>query len=665
MSTPIRIVCGPIVRATSRDRTSLWVELSGSAAVMAVLHQHHPAPRRGTRGTTHESRPTRTVQVMGRFYALMVVTGLRPATLYRYEIHVAVGGDSVPRDARAFRRLKSERLDLASRAYQLGPTVRTYPNRASDSRFAFGSCRCFEGGIKGGTNFGDDVFEQYATYLGTIAPDRITKWPTLMLLLGDQIYADNGTKSVVATMKQKGRMPPKLETLKARHDHLEEAKAYARQHGIPLETTAGNGGFHLVEYLDFADLYTAAWTAGDVPRLLANIPTYMIADDHEVTDDWNITGGWVDDADASADWHDVIIRGMMANWIYQAWGNTDWDRADPRVHVLDQAMHTGKDAYGNLFLAFERWFAGDRLTNYFAIESSPRVIMLDTRADRQHVAPVTREGVTLSAVAEDRIVSDAQLAWFRAQMKGDGPIVVGSSVPLFQTKAIDIALFLATRQVTQIGEKIERNVGGPIAAGQSNANLFEFMRRAEDFETISAFPLSWLELLDTIQGCRRVVWVAGDIHFSAIHHGPIGTGGRTCTLTHAVSSGFRHYMDDGAFAFVGKAADPIAEVQRQLNKHPARADQLDGKPFRLFLGVDALSDALALADAAGRMVPPLDTKLLSNATGEDDIEEKDTRAGVTRVNNIGLLSFQEQAAVSVSLGLQRKGRFRWYSLAYR
>ena len=29
-----------------------------------------------------------------------------------------------------------------------------------------------------------------------------------------------------------------------------------------------------------------------VQRLLAHIPTYMIFDDHDVTDDWNITAQW-------------------------------------------------------------------------------------------------------------------------------------------------------------------------------------------------------------------------------------------------------------------------------------------------------------------------------------------------------------------------------------
>ncbi len=29
-----------------------------------------------------------------------------------------------------------------------------------------------------------------------------------------------------------------------------------------------------------------------VQRLLAHIPTYMIFDDHDITDDWNLTAKW-------------------------------------------------------------------------------------------------------------------------------------------------------------------------------------------------------------------------------------------------------------------------------------------------------------------------------------------------------------------------------------
>jgi len=272
-----------------------------------------------------------------------------------------------------------------------------------------------------------------------------------------------------------------------------------------------------------------------------------------------------------------------------------------------------------------------------------------------------RDRVLVSAVAEDRIVSDAQLTWFRDQMKGDGPIVVGSSVPLFQTKLIDVGLFIGTRQVTQIGEQIERNIGGSVTAGQASANIFEFLRRAEDFETISAFPLSWLELLDAIQSCRRVVWVAGDIHFSAIHHGKVGTDARRSLLTHVVSSGFRHYMADDAFRFVGNSSDILALIQRGLSSNPAVAEVLDGAQVRVTLGADAVTDALALADAVGRMVPPLDTSLLEVATKAGAIDgDKDVTGGVTRVNNAGMLSFDGRTVV-VNLGLFRRGGFYWYS----
>ena len=369
MTAAVGLVCGPVVRATGRDQTSIWVELDRAASVMVVLHQHYPAPRRGARGTDRESAPVRTVQVMGRYYALATVTGLKPGTLYTYDVLVADHGKSAPRDGRAFRRLKPAKLDLSSRRYGMGPTVQTFAAGAKTARIAFGSCRCFDGGFNGGTEFGDDVFERYATYLGTIAADRVTQWPTLMLLLGDQIYADNVAKVVVDAMKKKGRVPPALETLQVRHDNLESAKTYAKQNGIALDTAAGTGGFHVVEYLDFVDLYVAAWNAGDVPRLLANVPTYMIADDHEVTDDWNITGGWVDDADADDAWHAVVIHGMMANWVYQAWGNAAWPADDPRMKVMAEAARTGKDAYGPLFLALERWFAGDRFPCYFTIDS--------------------------------------------------------------------------------------------------------------------------------------------------------------------------------------------------------------------------------------------------------------------------------------------------------
>ena len=37
-----------------------------------------------------------------------------------------------------------------------------------------------------------------------------------------------------------------------------------------------------------------------IRRVLANVSTYMIGDDHEITDDWNITKEWVENVRTSS-----------------------------------------------------------------------------------------------------------------------------------------------------------------------------------------------------------------------------------------------------------------------------------------------------------------------------------------------------------------------------
>jgi len=56
-------------------------------------------------------------------------------------------------------------------------------------------------------------------------------------------------------------------------------------------------------------------------RVLANVPTYMIFDDHEITDDWNFSQFWKNRAYTSPIGTQVIRNGLMAYTIFQDWGN--------------------------------------------------------------------------------------------------------------------------------------------------------------------------------------------------------------------------------------------------------------------------------------------------------------------------------------------------------
>src|SRR5713101_9678023 len=59
-----------------------------------------------------------------------------------------------------------------------------------------------------------------------------------------------------------------------------------------------------------------------VRRALANIATYTICDDHDVTDDWFLDGAWCKRVLASPLGKRVVRNALLAYCLFQAWGNT-------------------------------------------------------------------------------------------------------------------------------------------------------------------------------------------------------------------------------------------------------------------------------------------------------------------------------------------------------
>jgi hypothetical protein len=74
-----------------------------------------------------------------------------------------------------------------------------------------------------------------------------------------------------------------------------------------------------------------------VAQVLANTPTYMIFDDHEVADDWNLNGRWATKV-RNREWGRYVIRnGLLAYSVMQAWGNdpAQFGADKPGRKVLD------------------------------------------------------------------------------------------------------------------------------------------------------------------------------------------------------------------------------------------------------------------------------------------------------------------------------------------
>jgi len=62
-------------------------------------------------------------------------------------------------------------------------------------------------------------------------------------------------------------------------------------------------------------------TMPKVRRALANVPTYMIFDDHEITDDWYLNPTWRDRVLTNPLGKTIIRNGLVSYALFQGWGN--------------------------------------------------------------------------------------------------------------------------------------------------------------------------------------------------------------------------------------------------------------------------------------------------------------------------------------------------------
>jgi hypothetical protein len=89
-----------------------------------------------------------------------------------------------------------------------------------------------------------------------------------------------------------------------------------------------------------------------VARALANIATYMIFDDHEVTDDWNLNARWRNRAYSKPLGRNVTRNAVMAYGVFQGWGN------DPKKFAAPDESASKPNHNRHLLEETERAFAG-------------------------------------------------------------------------------------------------------------------------------------------------------------------------------------------------------------------------------------------------------------------------------------------------------------------
>ena len=462
------LVLGPLLRHVDETSATVWVETDGPCEV-AVL-----------------SGRGRTFEVAGHHYALLVCEGLEPGTTTAYDV----------------------RLDGVRAWPEVGdpypaPTVRTRTRDGAEPlRLLFGSCRVARPHVppytleSGDEGVGVDALHAYGKRMLTRPePD----WPDALLLVGDQVYADEVSPQTLARIEAvRGTDEPPGEGVK--------------------------------DFEEYTWLYAEAWGDPLVRWVLSTIPSAMVFDDHDIHDDWNTSAEWRRTMQATTWWKDRIEGGLMSYWLYQHLGNLSpsalaedevWARlraveGDGQQVLRTHAARADAEADGGKGV---RW-------SYRRDFGDVRLLVLDSRGGR-----VLDNG-------ERSMVDAAEWDWIVEQSRGcTSHLLLASSLPVLLPPAIH-GLEAWDEAVTDGAWGARWKVWG------------EKIRQGADLEHWAAFGTSFEALLGLVGdiGAGRcgpapasITFLGGDVHFSYLAKARYPDGsGVTSAVHQAVCSPVRN-----------------------------------------------------------------------------------------------------------------------------
>ncbi len=471
------LVLGPMVRYVSTTEATVWVETDAACEVEIL------------------GRTVRTFHVRDHHYALVVIDGLAPDSSIEYAVRLD-GVVCWPQPVSGFP----------------APRIRTLPETGALT-LAFGSC-CVTAPHEPPYTLSPDDDE---CGLGVDALYALTQrlreqdpgaWPQLLLLLGDQVYADE--------------LPPQTrEFVRARRDPDSD----------PREEVG--------DFEEFAWLYREAWSPAAMRWLLSTLPTAMIFDDHDVTDDWNISASWVREMRAMGWWRERIAAALASYWLYQHLGNLspaelEQDALYQRVLAVDDAWPILHD-----FAVRADREPGGRLWSYARQLAGARLLVVDSR-----------EGRVLDG-EHRQMIDDGVWSWLSGQLDGDADhVLFASTLPVLLAPTLHCAE--AWNEALCDGAW-----GAPIA------HLSEKLRRGLDLEHWAAFQASFHRLVGLLgelaAGTRgrppaSIVLLGGDVHQTYVEEvGFRAPRQARSAVYQVVCSPFRHQLSRRERGAIGVA----------------------------------------------------------------------------------------------------------------
>jgi hypothetical protein len=536
------LLLGPLLRYVSDTEATIWVE-TDAACEVRILGATEP-----------------TFEVDGHHYALVRLEGLEPGSATPYS--VALGGEE---------RWPPPGSDLPP------SLIRTLGEGPVDVRF--GSCRVALPNEEPYTHSKDrhedgrevDALHVLADTMRRADPEE---WPELLFLLGDQVYVDEGS-------------PRTRERIRERR-------------GVATEP-----GEEVSDFEEYTWLYDESWNEPLVRWLFSTVSVSMLWDDHDMSDDWNISRSWVEEMRERAWWQRRMTGCVMSYWLYQHLGNLS-PRALDEDPVYARVRGAGgceaSDALREWAEGIAKAGAGSRWS-FCRDFGRTRAIFVDSRAGR--------------VLEEDRraMVDDEEWNWIVEQASGDfDHLLIATTVP-----------WLLSPGFQALEAWNERVCAG--AWGQPAARLSELLRREVDFDHWGAFGESFAKLRDLMGAVARgergaapasVVVLSGDVHHAYLAEVAYPESSERAPVYQAVCSPYRNPLDEKERAVIRAGfTRPFGALARRLAAAAGAPDP--GVRWRLRDG-PCFDNQVAMLSIDGRRIEMRLDKTVAGEENEHSLE---------------------------------------------
>ncbi len=428
----MKILAGPAVRYSQTEAVAIWLVTDQRPGAIQAVARLDPT---GANIADSQSSPqSRIVKVAENAYVCLLVLQAQQ--------------DTLPSDKKIYYDIDIDGQRLKDFALLNGEQAIVYPGESLPSFFLptehynilHGSCRKPHAGTGKEGQF--DMLWQADTLLATQI-NTLAERPSMLVLSGDQIYADDVASPLLAALIEQARtlmggdesLPSNVvgETLVPATIALGGRQRYV---DASMGFTSTESKNHLMTFGEYLAMYLVVWgglkirlpeyddvrrqiawktvkrgkytrrhyaitrseyenerlrvnhflaASWKVRRLLANVSSYMIFDDHDVTDDWNLDRQIADRLRTKAMSRRIVSNALAAYWACQGWGNAP-EKFSHLSSVVTALIGTTQPVSGSETAEEARLF--DQSWGY-CVEGKPAMVVLDTRTHRDFSGAAT------------------------------------------------------------------------------------------------------------------------------------------------------------------------------------------------------------------------------------------------------------------------------------